>query len=163
LVIISCGAMGLTVANSYRQRVQNLRQLAAFMQCLESEISYAHTALPEVISRQKHEHTGAVRHFLSVLDAALAAGEGESFVAIWERGLCILARNGLPAWLVDDLRHLGTALGQSDVAEQSKHLTLLQKRLEQALEEARGEQGRQAKLWSYLGFFSGLLLVLLLF
>ncbi len=78
--------MGLTVANSYRQRVQNLRQLAAFMQCLESEISYAHTALPEVISRQKHEHTGAVRHFLSVLDAALAAGEGESFVAIWERG-----------------------------------------------------------------------------
>lgn len=155
--------MGLIVAASYRLRVQNLRQLASFMQCLESEISYAHTTLPEVILRQKGAHTGVMHRFLAVLDTAMAAGTGEGFAEIWEQGLRVLAANGLPAWLLEDLRHLGTALGQSDVAEQSKHLLLLQKRLEQALEEAQGEQGRQTKLWSYLGFFSGLLLVLLLF
>lgn len=163
LVIISCGAMGLTIAASYRQRVENLRHLATFVQCLESEISYAHTTLPEVIAWQRSQHTGVVQHFLAVLEQGMATGVGAGFAEIWERGLRVLTENGLPAWLVDDLRHLGAALGQSDVEEQRKHLALVQKRLEQALEEAKGEQGGQTKLWSYLGFFSGLLLVLLLF
>lgn len=155
--------MGLVISSSYRQRVQNLRRLASFLQCLEAEMNYAHTTLPEIIGRQKREHTGVIYRFLVRMERLIEAGTGESFPEIWVQGLGVLKANGLPGWLLEDLRHLGIALGQSDVAEQTKHLLLLQKRLEQALTEAQGEQGKHTKLWSYLGFFGGLLLVLLLF
>lgn len=163
LVMLSCGAMGLVVAASFRQRVHNLRQLVAFFQALESEISYARSTLPEVISRQKGQYTGVVGQFLAVLERAMLDGTGESFAEIWTSGLNVLAVNGLPSWLLGELRQVGKSLGQSDAAEQLKHLSVLQKRLEEAMVEARQEEEKQTRLWSYLGVFSGLILVLLLF
>ncbi|HHT91371.1 MAG: stage III sporulation protein AB [Bacillota bacterium] len=162
LILFSCGAMGILIARSFAQRVHNLRELIRLVQILESEIQFARTTLPTVISAQAQQFSGEVGEFLHTLDTKLKAGTGESFSLIWCEGLSTLAKNGLPPFALEDLQNLGPVLGTSDAREQSKHLGALLRRLEQALSQAREECQKQSRLWLYLGFSAGLLIVLLL-
>ena len=162
LIIFSCGGMGLIIAGSYKQRVHHLRELIRFVQLLESEIHFARTTLPKLIAGQAAHFSGAVGRFLTELKEALTAGTGESFASIWDQGLAILAQDGLPPEVLEELPACGKVLGRSDAAEQSKHLKQLLYRLEQALAAAERDQEKHLRLWQYLGFGAGLLLVLLL-
>ena len=163
LLVISCGMMGLIIASSYHQRVKNLRQLALFIQLLESEIHFVQTTLPDILKKVGSQFSGPFRRFLQSLKKGLQEGSGDSFADIWIESTGILEAIGFPSQVVEDLRGFSIVLGSSDVAEQEKHLTLLLKRVEQSLEEAQAERNKQTKLWQYLGFCIGLLLVLLLF
>jgi len=162
LIIVSSSAAGFLVAGSYIQRVQLLRELIRFLQLLESEIQYARTTLPRLLAAQAPLFSGAVGRFLAALQRGLEAGSGDSFSAIWDRELAILADNGLPPAVLGDLRSWGAVLGSSDADEQSKQIKLLLARLEQAHTEAEQERAKNVRLWQYLGFCTGLLLVLLL-
>lgn len=162
LILFSTGAMGLTLAKSFSQRVHNLRGLITFIQVLESEIQFARTTLPNVIRAQANQFSGDIGAFLHILSIGLTEGSGERFGAIWEKGLRSLAANGLPKSALEDLLSLGDLLGTSDVTEQVKHLKVLLHRLEQALQVAQEEREKQTRLWQYLGFSAGLLIILLL-
>lgn len=162
LILVSCGSMGLIMANSYRQRVLYLRQLVTFIQFMESEIFYARATLPELIGKQKNQFKGIVKDFLNALDQSLELGSGEHFSTLWEQGVAILERQGLPGQILEDFRDLGRILGVSDVNEQVKHVKLLLVRLEKSLAEAEIESEKHTRLWQYLGFSTGLFLVLLL-
>ncbi len=163
LIIFSCGIMGLIAATSYSQRVRNLRQLISFVQLLDTEIHFSRTTLPDFIYKHKTQFTGAMQQFLISLNNDLETGTGDHFSVVWERSTLSLKENGLPNHVLEDLQDLGNILGNSDVTEQTKHLKLLLSRLEQALEEAKKEQEKGTRLWQYLGFSTGLLIVLLLF
>ncbi|HBN94906.1 MAG TPA: hypothetical protein DDZ66_01280 [Firmicutes bacterium] len=162
LIFFSTGAMGLTLAKSFSRRVQNLRELITFIQVLESEIQFARTTLPNVITVQATQYSGDMGRFLNILSTRLKAGTGERFGTIWEEGIQNLASNGLPKSALEDLHSLGDVLGTTDVTEQVKHLKVLLHRLEQALQIAQEEREKQTRLWQYLGFSAGLLIVLLL-
>lgn len=162
LIVLSCGVMGLVGAASYGHRVHNLRQLISFIHLLESEIRFARATLPEVIAKNIPQFSGVIGNFLATLSIHLEDGAGQDFSVVWEKGISYLEESGLPAQAMVDLRDVGKILGHSDVAEQLKHLHLCSTRLQQALEEAKEEQDRQTKLWQYLGFSTGLILVLLL-
>lgn len=154
--------MGLLIGGSFARRVHNLQELITFVQVLESEIQFARTTLPNVLGAQAKQFSGEVGAFLRTLSTRLEKGMGEPFGVIWEEGLATLAKNGLPQSALDDLQSFGTVLGTSDAAEQSKHLRILVHRLEQALKVADEECQKQTRLWQYLGFSAGLLIVLLL-
>lgn len=162
LIIFSCGAMGFVIASSFSRRVHNLRQLIQFFQILETEISYTRSTLPSVIAQQARQFSGEVGSFLHTLAGQLGENTGESFAAIWERGVARLGENGLPGEVVEELRSCGAVLGRSDAVEQAKHVEQLLKRMEHALQAAQAERERHTRLWQYLGFAAGLLIVLLL-
>lgn len=163
LIVFSSGAMGLIIAKSFSTQVDNLRQLITFIQILESEIQFARTTLPQIITAQASQFSGAIARFLQMLSKRLQGGTGEPFALIWEEGLAILAANGLPKPALEDLQSLGDVLGMSDSTEQSKHLKILLHRLDQSLKLAEEDRDKQTRLWQYLGFSAGLLICLLLF
>ena len=41
LVVFSCGLIGIIVAKSYSDRIQNIKALLTFVQLLETEIGYS--------------------------------------------------------------------------------------------------------------------------
>ncbi|KUK81824.1 MAG: Putative thioredoxin [Pelotomaculum thermopropionicum] len=61
------------------------------------------------------------------------------------------------------LRNLGSSLGISDRDDQIKHLHLAMEQIRAETVAAEEEAARNVKLWSYLGFLGGLLLVLVLY
>ena len=91
------------------------------------------------------------------------AHPGEAFGDGWHAGLGRLGAWGLPAVVLNDLTVLGEALGVSDVEDQRRHLQVTRLRLEDAYRQAEQEWRTNWKLWSYLGFAAGLLILLLIF
>lgn len=162
LILFSCSAMGLIIASSYGKRVFNLRQLITLIQMLESEINFARSVLPEIIKSEAAQFSGETRKFLDTLNNHLADATGENFSTIWEHGVVGLAQGGMPNLVLEDMLACGRILGTSDTNEQTKHLKILLIRLEQALKIAEEERGKHTRLWQYLGFSAGLLIVLLL-
>ena len=53
LVVAACGLMGLTVACSYTAQAENVKGLITMLQILETEISYARSALPEALGADR--------------------------------------------------------------------------------------------------------------
>ncbi|HHY09169.1 MAG TPA: hypothetical protein GX528_01240 [Firmicutes bacterium] len=163
ITVFCCGAMGITIALSYSLRVKNLRQLIRFIQLLRSEINYARTPLPVIFEKLAGQFKGPLGSFVASLHRKLANNRGDSFQEIWQACLRILKAQGFPPQVLDDLLEYGLSLGVSDAEEQEKHLTFLLIRLEEALTIAAAEKARYTKVWQYLGFCTGLLIVLLLF
>lgn len=161
LIFFSCSAGGFLIATSFSQRVQNVRELLSFIQFLESEIRFAHSTLPAIISKESQHYRGATKDFLLTLHNGLSISEGSDFFLVWEQGLTSLQKHGFSERLLEDLRDLGKVLGQSDLTEQLKYLQLCTTRLEQSLEKSKTEQHQQERLWRYLGVSAGFLLVLL--
>ncbi|MGI6147783.1 MAG: hypothetical protein ACOYEU_00315 [Limnochordia bacterium] len=163
LVVAACGLMGLTVACSYTAQAENVKGLITMLQILETEISYARSALPEALARIGSQQHGAVGSFLRTVHAYLLSCPGEPFSSAWEAGLRALRQQGIPSVVIGDLAVLGQVLGSSDIEDQRRHLQTARLRLEEAHRQAEDEKRTNFKLWSYLGFAAGLLIILLVF
>ncbi len=163
LILLACGFMGLTVARSYISRAENIKQLMIMLQLLETEISYARTALPEACARISTQLAGTVGGFLAEVSAYLHAHPGQPFSTAWRVGLVYLRAQGIPQGVLSDLDILGEALGVSGVEDQRRHLQVTRLRLQEAYRLAEEEWRTNYKLWSYLGFAAGLLILLLIF
>lgn len=162
LVIAACGMMGLTVARSYTAQAQSIKQLLTMLQLLETEIGYSRSALPEALGRIGEQMGGMVGAFLRVVNSHIHANPGDSFSQAWSQGVRWLRGSGLPTSVLDDLTVLGDSMGTSGVEDQRRHLQVARVRLEHAYHEAEDDKRANFRLWSYLGFGTGLLLILLI-
>ncbi|NLJ75224.1 MAG: hypothetical protein GX331_09570 [Firmicutes bacterium] len=163
LIVFSCGFIGLIVAKSYSDRVQNIKALLTFVQMLETEIGYSRTSLPEAFERIARQLQGPVSVFLQTVSHRLEVEPDLAMQDAWLFGVYVLEENGLPIAVLEDLITFGDVLGVSDADDQKKHLNLLRVRLTQASETAEAEHRKNARMWQYLGFCAGTLIALLLF
>lgn len=163
MIVFSCGLIGIIVAKSYSDRIQNIKALLTFVQLLETEISYSQTSLPTAFKKIAGQLQGPVSLFLQTVTHYLLTEPDRGIQEIWELGIQVLEENGLPIVVLEDLITFGEVLGASDVEDQKKHLNLLRIRLNQALETAEAEHSKNARMWQYLGFCTGILIALLLF
>lgn len=163
LIILASGAAGMLVAKNFAERPRILRALQSALQMLETEINYGRTTLPEACLRVAESHDATVSLFFTVFAQELTAGTGHSGQEAWRKALQTLADEGLQSGDLDRLQTLGAVIGQSDADDQVKHLRLVHKQLEQALHQAEEEREKNVRLWNYLGFCFGALVVLLLF
>lgn len=162
LIVAACGLAGLTVAHSYITSTEVIKQLVALLQLLETEISYTRTVLPDICARAQARFPGAVGEFLAAVEEYGGTNLGGPFSTAWQAGLAHLGERGVPAAVLDDLAELGWALGSSGVEEQRRYLEATRRRLEEAHRQAEDEMRANCRLWGYLGFACGLLILLLI-
>lgn len=163
LVLLASGSCGLQVAANYRRRPQELASLRTGLQLLETEIVYGSTPLPQALERVAAGLTGTAAGLYRRSAAALLNGRGVTGSEGWNRALTeVYPRSALTVEDLEALRLLGLSLGASDRQDQVKHLTLCRERLAHQEAQARDQADRYAKIWSYAGVLSGLLVVLVL-
>lgn len=161
-IIFSCGLAGIIMAKSYVLRPKYLRELSSAFQLLATEINFSRTTLPEAclaIAAQTHEPVSA---FFLEFGNSLKANSNDNASVLWNDSLQVLADAGLIKEDIEALKQLGTVLGRSDAEDQLKHIAILQERLELLNKEADLEKDKNFRLWNYLGFCVGILVVLLL-
>lgn len=105
---------------------------------------------------------GLVEGFARTVLSSLADVPGEPFLQAWSAGLDYLRSAGVSKDLAEDLAVLGAVLGNSGVEDQKRHLRLARIRLEEFYDAAVEEKRLNFRLWSYLGFGTGLLIILLI-
>lgn len=161
MVVAASGLSGLAVAGSYARRPKELRALRSALQMLETEIMYGATRLPEALNTVASRCDQLVRPLFKQTEVELSAMSGVSAAEAWEKALTIYyPASTLKPQDHSILIHLGRSLGRSDCADQVKHLRLTMEQVTQEAANAEEEASRNVKMWSYLGFLSGLVFVL---
>jgi len=164
MVIVASGLSGLAVAGNYSRRPKELRSLRSALQMLETEVAYSATYLPEALRQVsgRCDKTSAI--LFGGAAAELSSMSGVTASEAWEKALENYYRGtALKPRDLSILRNLGCSLGISDKEDQIKHLRLAMEQISTETASAEEEASRNVKLWSYLGFLGGLLVVLILY
>lgn len=163
VIILICGTLGLLVANNFKLRPWQLRQLQSGLQMLETEIVYTATPLPEALIKTSEQLEKPVKDLFAVSGRALLSQRNKQVSGAWQDGINQLAEeSALSEKDLTVIKSLGHNLGSSDSEEQIKHLQLLRAQLRQHEATAEEEKKKGEKLWRYCGFLTGLIIVLLI-
>jgi stage III sporulation protein AB len=164
VILASTTSIGVLKANTYKQRVSELRLLQMLIQNLETEIVYSYTPLAEAFySITANVDNSIAKIFVDSADM-IELREGKSFKNIWQQSLdnnigytCLTKED------TEVLGVLGRTLGQSDEDNQKKHIKLVMEKLKHAEKRAEEAKMKNEKLYKSLGFISGAIIVILLF
>ncbi|KUO58909.1 MAG: stage III sporulation protein AB [Gracilibacter sp. BRH_c7a] len=158
-LIIGFGCLGLLKARQIKRRPLEIREMINALALLDTEIFWGSTPLPEAFAFLKERVDFPWKNFFSELETRLR--DGANAASAWESA--IYSQRKKFSLLEDDWRiisSLGKGLGRSDRNEQHKQLELVQKHLNSVAERARDNAESKAKMWSYLGFLSGMAIVI---
>lgn len=164
VVIIAGGMSGLTVARRYSSRPQELRSIQSALQMLETEIAYAATPLPDALEQIARRCDRSVLLLFERTCEALRSMDGCTAGEAWEKALTEFYRqSSLTGSDLAVLSSFGRSLGISDREDQVKHLHLVMEQMKLQIESAVREAEVNVKIWNYLGFLGGLLVVLIFY
>lgn len=164
MIVVASGLAGMALASVYARRPKELRQLRSALQMLETEITYTATLLPDALSQVGSRCEQVVARLFNRTAAELKAMSGCTAREAWEAALEEYTDGtALTASDLSILRNLGNSLGISDQTDQVKHLHLAREQLKATAIRAEEEAARNVKLWNYLGFLGGLMVVLILY
>lgn len=164
IVVAASGLTGIAVAGNYSRRPRELRSLQSALQVLETEIAYGATPLLEAMRLVAVRSDQAAGKLFSGTAALLSHMSGMTASEAWEKSLeFYYPATALKPQDLFILRNLGSSLGVSDREDQIKHLQLAMEQIRRETAAAEEEASRNVKMWSYLGFLGGLMLVLVLY
>ncbi len=162
LIILSTTLAGFTIANRYRERTRQLRQLKVTLQTLEAEIVYGLTPLSEASQKISTMIASPLADFFSTFSKILSAGK-HSVPEAWNQSLQqTMQLLSLEKSDLEILKQFGQTLGQHDREHQQKQISLTILHLEKEELEAKDAQQRYEKMVKSLGLLTGLLIVILL-
>ncbi|RNC29270.1 MAG: hypothetical protein AWM53_00623 [Candidatus Dichloromethanomonas elyunquensis] len=158
-LIVGFGCLGLLKAMRIRKRPREIREFVQALTLLDTEIYWGATPLPGAFSVLKERTESPWKEFFGGLELCLR--KGENSWTSWEKACKDHQRK---TCLQDEewgiIRGIGKGLGRSDRNEQHKILELAQKQLHNTDEKARLQVESKAKMWSYLGFLGGMVIVI---
>lgn len=160
-IVFATSSYGFQKAKNFRNRTEELRLFQDGLSMLQTEVTYGLTPLPEALRKIGKIVKAPVGDFFQEVFTKLMRGDGNLFTSYWDETL-----DSFPTALNQEdkeiIRNLGYSLGRSSVSEQKKHIDITLKQLYTAERESKEQCAKNEKMWKYLGFFSGLALVLVL-
>lgn len=161
LVIGGCGYAGLKMGWIYRLRTDTLRLMQNGLNLLETEISYGATPLPLALRRAGEKLGGETSIVFLHSSSLLQQNVGFTASEAWSAGVQRLKQEvPLTKEETSILLLFGNGLGSSARNEQLKNIALAKEQLNLAREQAAEERARHEKMWQYLGFCLGAVIVL---
>lgn len=164
IVIIACSTSGgYLLASGYTKRIRELRAFQHALQCLESEILFTLTPLPQAVKKIAARLDKPIDRFFAFFGQVLEQRAGHTAEEAWDmaigkaRGFLCLDREDL-----DIIRGFGKNLGSTDRANQEKSFKLVNYQLQAQLVKAEEKRSKNEKLCKNLGFLLGAALVILL-
>ena len=160
MVLFGCGAIGFSLAASYRHQEQSLLQLIHVLEYMISDLQYRLTPLPELCANASQNSCGCVRKVLQQLRTELDKQVIPDVAACMKASLTI--QSPLPERLFKCMELLGETLGRFDLQGQLQGLESVKKDTEFELEQLRRNQDVRLRNYRTLGICAGAALVVLL-
>lgn len=161
VIFAASGAIGVIIGRLYLRRVKILQDMIVSLQQLQTKIHYTREAMPEALAAAGAQRDSAAAPFFASVSQQINDSNGSSLQSAWENSLSCLGEQGMFNSDMELVAPLGAVLGQSDVDDQARHISLLQDQLNGALDQAQADKEKNVRLWNYLGFSAGAMLVIL--
>ena len=160
LVVTAGGLAGFSAAARVETELRELERLEAALLCLSSEISYALTPLPEALKRAGATAGGAVGALFARVGALAGLSNRRSVSQALD--LALGEARPLAPKVADIMRDLAMNLGTSGHKEQVRYIEMSMDRVRSLRKESEDECRKKARLYRYLGLFSGACLAIVL-
>ena len=130
---------------------------------IKGELEYSSAPLSEVFGRISARVREPYRQWLGAMEKQVENREEDAFLKIWMRSVDkYLKELHLKSEHSIQLKELGTYLGQTDGASESRNLQLYLGRLELEIEKVREGMAAKKRIGNCLGVMGGIFLVVLL-
>jgi len=149
------------MAEGFRRRPVQIRQLQFALTVLGSEIRFRQTPLPQGLQAVAAAVSGPVGKLFADLAAGLQEADGRGVSWAWQQ-VKADSKLALAPEDLDLLENLMLVLGAGNIQEQGRQLELHLEHLHRLEREAERSRESNEKIWRYLGVFSGFALVLIL-
>lgn len=158
LVFGTSSLIGVKMANSYKLRVYNLKQVKKALKILETKIMYTYEQLPDLFMEISKKIKGEVGNlFFDISKRMELEFAGEA----WEK--CIDDAN---LYLNNDdkeaLKSMGKMLGNTDIHGQLNQLHLVDSFIDEQIKDAVDKKNKNEKMYKKLGAIVGLAMVIVL-
>jgi len=162
LVISSSTLIGFLLANRFGQRVKELRVIYSALKHFETEIVYGLTPLPNAFKNIANRIDEPICKVFTHMSESFGQHDLTT-IDIWTNSWELYKQNlALKKRDYDILFQLGHSLGQTDKENQLKHIGISLAYLQTEEHEARNEQHKHEKMYKYLGFLTGMMIVILM-
>lgn len=145
LIMGGCGGFGYSMAAAHRREERLLRQLLNLLDCLESQLQYHLTPLPQLCRWAADRGTGLIRAVFQGLALELERQTAPDVAGCMSSALQRIPE--LPKSIRRICTQLGNTLGLFDLPGQLKGLEAVRHSCQAALTAL--EQGRDQRLRSY--------------
>lgn len=162
LVLVSSTATGFILGEKFKKRTFQLKELERSIHQLQNEIIYTHTSLPEAFYKIYEKSSYPLNEFFKTVSNYLYLNEVDSVYEGFKKALKNM-ENLLYINKEDKsvILSLGKTLGESDIEGQKRMFALALENLKKQIGEAEVLMKKNVKMYRYLGFTLGSMIVIM--
>ena len=150
--------LGLALANRYKSRVKDLKDIRNILNILGTKIEYTYEPLPQIFSEISNEFSGGIAEIFRISKEKMEempAGEA------WRFGI-EHSNTSMNEEDINILKKLENLLGKTNAEGQLSEIELMKNFIETQIKKAEKEQSKNEKLYKNLGVIVGLAIVIIL-
>lgn len=163
LILAASTYGGFAYANSFKKRVKQLGEIERAVNQLQNEIEYTYTPLPEALKNVADKCDAPVKHIFNKASKVLYSNEAE---CVYDAFRECFKDNSLDMNLnnedINVILDLSKSLGESDVDGHKKIFSLAKNNLSKRISLAEEDMKKNVKIYRYLGFSIGAMIVIVL-
>ncbi|OFI07588.1 stage III sporulation protein SpoAB [Clostridium acetireducens DSM 10703] len=163
LIITTSTSVGFLYAQKFIKRVEELNELNRIIHQLENEIMYTHTPLPEAMTKiykkSKYPLNKVFKELFNLLNNNQVDSVYEAFYKALNKEKEILNLLKEDKNVILDL---AKNLGESDIEGQRKMFSLTCENLKKQIKSAEISLDKNVKMYRYLGFTIGAMVIIML-
>lgn len=154
---------GILYGDTYRKRLIQLKELERAILQLQNEISYIYTTLPEAFLKIANKSKEPIKCIFERVSELLLTNKVDSVYEGLSKAIeANIDKLSLNHEDIDIFLDLSKNLGESDVESQHSIFNLAISNMKKQINEAEILKSKNLKMYRYLGFSLGAMLVILL-
>lgn len=163
LIILAGTGIGFKASENLLMQNNQLKKLRQMLTILRGEIKFNNSTLAQAMDNIKGRVAEPLDEFLAYVASNLNEYSGTTLKKIWENGINeVLSKSYLSKKQLGRLKELGDNLGFLDMEMQLATIDLFIEQLNQEIEENDKKTKDNCKLYKYLGFMGGILVILII-
>ena len=163
LIISGTTILGFILSENLKKRVKELRELERTIYQLQNEILYTHTPIPEALKIISKKGIKPISEILLKVSEELMSNNYDSiYDAFFYVFKHMKDKVNLKDEDITEVLDFTRSLGESDINGQVKMFSLTLINLKKRIDEAELAMKKNVKMYRYLGFAFGAMIVILL-
>jgi stage III sporulation protein AB len=163
LILLGTTLAGFICGERLKKRVQQLNEIERSVIQLQSEITYVYTPLPEAFIKVAEKSKQPINHIFKNVSQDLIGNRVEN---VYEAFNGALYKNKDKLYLnnedIEIILDLTKSLGESDIDGQNNIFSLTLSNLKKQIKIAEMLKNKNLKMYRYLGFTIGAMMVIIL-
>ena len=158
-VLFFTSYIGIIIAEQYKKRVNELKEMKKAFNILETKIRYTYKPIPDIFLEISNNVSDNISEIFK--QSANQMEHNENSTTAWINSVSN-SKTSLKNEDLEVIKGLGKLLGKPDVEGQISQIALTNTFIEEQIEKAEKEYLKNAKLYKTLGIVCGLALVIIL-